>query len=225
MLASAQERLNEANRSLNEFAAENNAMRIALNVLEESKNLCETGDAEVDWHSRNCDKAREFFVEMERREAYRQQLARTEVEEREGLDSFLDRARHAPAQAPATAKHLQELEKLKEIDDRLQLGEDPDVVIDNTVTDSDVKCPLSKNIPNDPVKVKGCRHVFERKAIYNEIGRHSKIKCPQSGCPNSFGKRDLSDAGAAFQALVARYRFEEEEQRTQRLTQAEILDD
>lgn len=87
-------------------------------------------------------------------------------------------------------------EKIKEMERRMWYAkhtepfpeDDDDIIVDGAKT---FICPLTKRRLVDPVKAKGCGHVFSREAILNLIGNARQIKCPVAGCSQIIRKNEL----------------------------------
>eukprot|EP00467_Chlorarachnion_reptans_P009702 CAMPEP_0114520210 /NCGR_PEP_ID=MMETSP0109-20121206/19443_1 /TAXON_ID=29199 /ORGANISM="Chlorarachnion reptans, Strain CCCM449" /LENGTH=239 /DNA_ID=CAMNT_0001701057 /DNA_START=188 /DNA_END=907 /DNA_ORIENTATION=- len=93
-------------------------------------------------------------------------------------------------------------EKLREFDQTvwnvnhrgqaMEGSEDEELQIVDAKTD--LKCPITKTILENPVRSTQCVHVFSRDAIYEMLKRKRSIKCPVAGCNQTISKSSLQRA-------------------------------
>lgn len=57
---------------------------------------------------------------------------------------------------------------------------DTDLIVERATVST--RCPLSLQEMSEPFANKRCKHVFEKGAILEYIGRQGRVTCPQSGC-------------------------------------------
>lgn len=57
---------------------------------------------------------------------------------------------------------------------------DTDLIVERAVVST--RCPLSLQEMGEPYANRRCKHVFEKAAIMEYIGRQGRVACPQSGC-------------------------------------------
>ena len=83
---------------------------------------------------------------------------------------------------------------------------------------SNLKCPITTLMLEDPVKSSNCTHLYSRVAIENQIRRGDR-KCPVPGCSNhQLSLADLTpDSGAEFMVRreLRRLQMERENQISQ----------
>lgn len=60
------------------------------------------------------------------------------------------------------------------------LDGDTDLIVERATVST--RCPLSLQEMGEPFANKRCKHVFEKAAIMEYIGRQARVTCPQSGC-------------------------------------------
>ncbi|KAL2107624.1 hypothetical protein VUR80DRAFT_4979 [Thermomyces stellatus] len=85
---------------------------------------------------------------------------------------------------------------------------DTDLIVERATVST--RCPLSLQEMSEPFANRRCKHVFEKAAIMEYIGRQGRVTCPQAGCQVVFTKRDFY----LDQAMLARIRRKQSRRET-----------
>ncbi|CDK24883.1 unnamed protein product [Kuraishia capsulata CBS 1993] len=104
------------------------------------------------------------------------------------FDNQLTEAKHKRLENSRKQKEFAEFTEVMISPQKLLAGEDDDdVAVEGGLVD--LRCPISKQIMNNPVTSKKCGHCYDKNNILSLFGRQSNTKCPE--CPMLLSRQDL----------------------------------
>jgi hypothetical protein len=94
-------------------------------------------------------------------------------------------------------------------------GEEDDVAFAGGDSRAGLVCPLTQQMPAEPVVSRVCRHVFERNAIVEYIrahthGRVHSVTCPMAGCTAQISLGDLAADPRVKEKIAAARRAQDD---------------
>lgn len=109
----------------------------------------------------------------------------------------------------------------KEISDTLQTEDDAEdsddeIRVERQESDkeNELKCPLTTDIFEEPMKSLKCNHNFSKAAVLSLFKNKNTIKCPVAGCSQTLSERDL-EPNNRLKMKVERFHRKQQTQQSQ----------